>query len=398
MPQTATETSSANMADPGLRRCYLEAIMGLHFASGNRVRLLRNGREIFPAMLRAIREAQISIEFLTYIYWRGDIAAEFAKALAERARAGVRVRVLLDSLGCAPMPPKLRTLLQDAGVDVGWFRPVRLLKLHQVDNRTHRKVLVCDNRVGFTGGVGIASEWEGDARNPQEWRETHLQLEGPCVAGLTGAFWDDWFQVRGYTDMPDERLVDATYARPGSTLVQIVRSSAMRQGSENAALLSALIKLARKRLDIVTAYFVPNELFADKLCDKVRQGVPVRVILPGDHTDHRFDQLAGEDIFQDLLDCGVRLFRYQRTMLHAKIILCDDDLALVGSTNFNHRSISKDDEVSAVISDKAIVRQLDDDLSHDLADCEEIKSWKWKRRGILQRTGETLTKPFKKQL
>ncbi len=386
-----------DMSDPGLRRRYLETILGVNFSADNRVEVLRNGVEIFPAMLEAIRGARISIEMLTYVYWSGTIAEKFAEALSERAISGVNVRVLLDAVGAAKMPVTLIERMRDAGVDVEWFRPITRWKVWNVDNRTHRKTLVCDNHVGFTGGVGIAEEWEGDARNPNEWRETHLRLEGSCVSGLTGAFWDDWFQMRGYSELPEVRLTQMD-GKAGDSQVQIVASNALREGSENGALLAGLMRLAQKRLFITTAYFVPNDLYIKLLIGKVQAGVDVKIIVPGRYTDQRFDQLAGEDIFQELLDGGVEIYRYQKTMMHAKVILVDDDLAMVGSTNFNNRSISKDDEVSAVVSDVSVVKQLDSHFKEDLRYCDRVHTWRWNRRGMLQRVGETVTKPFKGQL
>ena len=199
------DTGTVSPAAALRRRHYFETLLGVRFGGGNAVRLLRNGDEIFPAMLRAIDAAEHRIEFLTFVYWTGDIAQQFADALSAKAREGVTVRVLLDAFGAKKMPERWVKQMQAAGVSVRWFRPLRLLKPWSWDNRTHRKVLVCDQQIGFTGGVGIAREWEGNARHPGECRETHLEIRGPAVQQLAGAFWDNWLETEPNDGPPLDR-------------------------------------------------------------------------------------------------------------------------------------------------------------------------------------------------
>lgn len=189
------------------RRCF-EAALGVPFTEGNHVQPLVNGQRIFPAMIDAIAEAKESIDFLTFIYWQGDVAERFGRALAERARAGVKVRVLLDAFGAHSMPAEVLKELTDGGAEIAWFRPKARWRIWQIDNRTHRKILLVDDRVGFTGGVGIAAEWDGDARDPNEWRETHFKMTGPVLDGLRGAFLSNWIEA-GRPGFEYTRVVEA---------------------------------------------------------------------------------------------------------------------------------------------------------------------------------------------
>ncbi|MFU8817178.1 MAG: phospholipase D-like domain-containing protein [Pseudomonadales bacterium] len=375
----------------------LENVLGIPFTDGNRVDVLRNGDEIFPAMLEAIGAAQSRIELLTFIYWKGDIAQRFALALAERARAGVHVRVVLDAVGAAEMAESLLRTMREAGVDVQWFRPVTRWTLWQMDNRTHRKVLVVDGLVGFTGGVGIAAEWEGDARNEREWRDTHFRIIGPAVQGLQGAFYSNWAETGRRLYEPPDRLPRPRRQAVGDARLQVVRTTASTGWSDIATIVELLIELGRQRLRIASAYFVPDEQTIANLNRAVARGVEVDVMMPGAHTDQRVSQLAGEAEFMRLLDGGVRLWKYQRSMLHTKIMTIDAAVACVGSANFNQRSMRKDDELAVVVLDAEVVRKLDGHFEADLQHCEPIRPEQWRRRGPVQRLLEVVVRPVKSQ-
>ncbi len=236
----------------------LEGVLGVPATEGNAVDVLRNGDEIFPAMLEAIERAEHTIDFLTFIYWEGEIGTAFARALADRARAGVRVRVLLDALGARTMDRGLLDLMADHGVQVQWFRPLSRLRPGQLNHRTHRKVLIVDEALGFTGGVGIADEWRGDARDPSEWRDTHFRFRGPIVDGLRAAFLDNWAETE---PVLFEEGVDRFPVQPqvGPSVAQVVRGAAQTGWSDVATLIRSLLALARERVRITTAYFVPDE-------------------------------------------------------------------------------------------------------------------------------------------
>lgn len=381
---------------PEQYRRILETTLGIPFTEGNRLRVLRNGVEIFPAMLDAIRQARISIEFLTFIYWRGDVAWQFADSLAERARAGVEVRLILDAIGAWLMPREMVRRMEDAGVRIVWFRPPVRWKVWEADNRTHRKVLVCDGRIAFTGGVGIAEEWEGDARNPDEWRDTHFQIEGPGVHGLQAAFIDNWAEA-GLPVYHD--ITHITDLSPkGEAQVQVLRATASINWSDIATMMHLLLTLARRRIRIATAYFVPDGPLLDALMDAAERGVEVEIIMPGPHTDHRLAQLAQEDEYLPLLESGVRIYRYQPTMFHTKAVLVDDTVACVGSANFNQRSMSKDDEVNMVLIDPPTLRILDRQYDEDLQQCVEMDGERLHEQGLVHRAARRMVNLFRQEM
>jgi len=370
------------MSEPTWRR-RLEGLLGVPATEGNQIQILRNGAEIFPAMLEAIRDARRSVDLLTFVYWKGDVAVDFATALGERARAGVRVRLLLDSIGARHMDPDLVKEMRQSGVHVRWFRslePGTGKVLTRANRRTHRKVLICDETVGFTGGVGIAEEW-------MEWRETHFCVIGPAVDGLHGAFIDNWIETGPLT-------VDAAFDRfpehetVGSSTVQVVRGAAEAGSNDIANLLEVLISQAESRLWITTAYFNPDDELTALLIAAAQRGVDVEVLVPGEHADKRFVQIVGEARYAELLDSGITIRVYQPTMLHAKILTVDGAVATVGSANINQRSTQFDEEVNLVIFDRAVVAELDRDFQNDLAESEAIDPADWAERSRFQRAAE----------
>lgn len=390
----APDTPDRSPARHDYRRAF-ESTLGIPFTHGNHVEPLINGCRIFPRMIEAIDSAQHSIDFLTFIYWQGDIAERFGAHLVARAAAGVRVRVLLDAFGARPMPKQVLSDLQAAGAEVLWFRPPVRWRFWQADNRTHRKILIIDGEVGFTGGVGIAAQWDGDARNPEEWRETHFRLTGPVLDGLRGAFISNWVEAggRGFEDRWQAPDTEAS----GEASVQVLRTSAAVNYSDIATLFRLVLSLARTRLRITTGYFVPDRVTIDLLCEAARRGVDVEILMPGPHTDSRVAKVAGEDVFAPLLEAGVQLYRYQPTMLHAKIVLLDEAVAVIGSANFNHRSMGKDDEIAATVIDDATFARLAADFETDKGRCERVALRQWKRRGLWQRLLELVGRLLRPQ-
>lgn len=392
----ATQSTTGSVA-PRRYEEALETALGIPFTRGNRVRILRNGVEIFPAMLEAIRNARESVCLLTFIYWKGDIAWAFADTLAERAEAGVRVRVILDALGASLMPRSLLQRMEAAGVELVWFRPTVRWKIWQADNRTHRKVLVCDGRIGFTGGVGIAEEWEGDARNPSEWRDTHLQVEGPAVRGLQSAFTGNWLEAdRPVTD-------NLLGARPESYSedipVQVIKTTATAADwSCMATAMRALLALAEHKVRITTAYFVPMPPFVTLLQQTVQRGVDVQILVPGPHHDHPTVRMGQEHEYAPLMEAGVRMWAYQPTMLHAKSITIDGAAACTGSANFDHRSLSKDDELAMVVLDRSVVGTLDAHFEADRARAVEMSPRAYRRRGLLRTTAARALSTFRNEM
>ncbi|MEU2338044.1 phospholipase D-like domain-containing protein [Streptomyces sp. NPDC006654] len=374
----------------------LERLIGVAATEGNDLTPLRNGDEIFPAMLGAIRSARHTIDLMTFVYWRGQIAHDFATALAERARAGVRVRLLLDGFGAKEIERRLLDLMGDAGVQVAWFRKPVWLSPFKQNHRCHRKALVVDEETAFTGGVGIAEEWCGDARNPAEWRDTHVRVRGPAVDGIAAAFAQNWAEC--HDDLFDEHDRFTGHAGTGSSVVQVVRGSASIGWQDMQTLIRVMLTSAEERFRLATAYFAPDTYFIGLLCETARRGVRVEILLPGPHTDQRACQLAGQHHYTRLLRAGVHIRQYQPTMMHAKIITVDSVASLIGSTNFNRRSMNHDEEVMLAVLDEEFTAELDRDFEADLRHSVEIDLTRWRRRALLQRAREAAVTPVRRFL
>lgn len=374
----------------------LETILGATFIAGNKVDVLRNGDEIFPAILEEISRSRESIDFVTYVYWQGNIAIKFAKALGERAAAGVKVRVLLDAYGAYPIRSELIELMQRQGVQVLHFRPIDRWKVWKLDNRTHRKILVCDSKIAFTGGVGIAEEWEGNASNASEWRDTHFRITGPAVKTIHSAFISNWSEAE------DSYYLRISNCSPlpaqGNARVLTVASPSSLNWSTIALMFRTLIASAERNISIATAYFVADDALTTMLCRAVKKGVTVQILIPGENSDSRLSQLSGRFNFQKLLDAGVKIFRYQPTMMHAKIMLVDNHIAVVGSANMNHRSMSKDEEICLIIDDQPTVDALSLDYEKDIKKSVPIDLNEWKDRPIWIRIEEVCAHLFRHEL
>ena len=365
----------------------LTAVSGVPVTPGNRVDLLRNGDEIFPSMLSAIDQAERSIDLLTYVYWAGDIGTEFAQRLSARARSGVRVRVLLDGVGAKPIDRELVDLMSSNGADVRFFRPPDPRHPLRATHRTHRKVMICDEEIGFTGGVGIADQWLGDGRSADCWRDTHSRIHGPAVAALRAAFLDNWIETEPVLFDPAIDLFPP-HARPGRSEIQVIKGTAEPGWNDISMTVRSLVELAEERIRVTTAYFVPDDDLVDRLCRAAERGVDVQLLVPGPHSDKRFVQLAGEACYRSLLDGGVGVWCYQPSMLHAKVMTFDGSVAVLGSANCNSRSTSLDDEVVVVVFDEDVAHELDRHFDEDLGYSEEIDLSRWRRRASGQRALE----------
>lgn len=374
----------------------LERLIGIAATENNALVPLRNGDEIFAAMLGSIRAARYTVDMMTFVYWRGAIAREFAAALAGRAREGVRVRLLLDGFGSRLIEQELLDEMEQAGVQVAWFRkPLWLSPLKQ-NHRCHRKVLVVDESTGYTGGVGIAEEWCGDARDEKEWRDTHVQVRGPAVDGIAAAFAQNWAEC--HADLFDDRDRFVEHAPQGEAIVQVVRGSASFGWQDMQTLIRVVIESAQERLRLATAYFAPDAFFIHLLCEAARRGVEVEILLPGPHTDKRVCQLAGQNFYEELVAAGVKIWQYQPTMMHAKVITIDHVASLIGSTNFNRRSLDHDEEVMLAVLDETFTATLDGHFEEDRAVSELIESGSWNRRSSMQRLQEVAVIPIRRFL
>ncbi len=374
----------------------MHALTGAPMSTGNRVEILKNGVEIFPSMLAAIRAARKTINLEFYIYWDGEIGRHFAEALAERSRAGVAVKVILDAVGSAPMSRTLVDFMQRNGVDVEWYHPLRWYTLSRFNHRTHRKLLVVDGEAGFSGGVGIADEWLGDADTKNHWRETVARVEGPVVTQMQFAFMDNWVKSRG------ELLTGLDYfpavGPRGTQLAQVIKSSPSEGSSTVKLLYIVSMVSARQRIWISNAYFVPDKDTIRALESAVRRGVDVRVIVPGELVDVPIVRQASRLHYGDLLDRGIRLFEYQPTMMHAKTMVVDGIWSTIGSSNFDDRSFRLNDEVNVNIFDEAIAARMEAMFEEDLARSEEIKIRPWMKRPRFSRVREWIAGVIKPQL
>lgn len=374
----------------------LGTLLGPPFLQGTKVRALQNGDAIFPPMLAAIRAAQVSISFETYIYWSGDIGRAFADALAERARQGVKVHVLLDWVGSAKMDDSLLALMTKAGVQVQRFHPPHWSHLGRMNNRTHRKLLIIDGRVGFTGGVGVAPQWTGRAQDPEHWRDTHFEVLGPVVAQMQSVFIDNWIKVTGdVLHGPDyfPALVPA-----GAASAQMF-SSSPSGGSESMQLMYLLaVTAASHSIDLSAAYFVPDELTLQALVEALKRGVKLRIVVPGKHIDSDAVRGASRATWGPLLSAGAVIAEYAPTMYHCKVMIVDGLLTSVGSTNFDNRSFRLNDEATLNIVDKAFAGAQTATFESDLALAHRVTYADWQSRPVRERLGEWLASVIDTQL
>ena len=371
-------------------------LLGPGILSGNRIVALHNGDQIFPAMLDAIRSAQKTITFETYIYWSGDIGRKFSEALCERARAGVNVHVMLDWVGCGKLDAKFIEAMESAGVEVERYHPVRWHTLTRINNRTHRKLLVVDGRIGFTGGVGIADVWTGDAESKDHWRDSHFQLEGPAVGQMQAAFGDNWIKTRAKV------LLGPNYypeLKPqGDSLAQVFKSS-RGEGSESVRLMYLLsIASATKTIRLQAAYFVPDDLAIETFISACKRGVRIEIIVPGPHSDAQIVQSASRSRWGELLDAGIEIHEYQPTMYHCKVLIVDDVWVSVGSTNFDDRSFRLNDEANLNIYDAAVAANLVSVFEHDKSKSRLMTRTEFKKRSAIRKVLDEVAGTLRRQL
>jgi len=360
-------------------------VLGTEMVPHNSATLLQNGDQFFPAMLDAIRSAQASVNMEMFIFDDGEVASQFARALADKAREGVEVRLLIDGYGSNL--GDLEGPMKAAGVKVRVYKPLRIYTIYKIGNRTHRKILTVDGTIGFTGGVGIDDRWKGDARNPQEWRETMVKLEGPVVAQLQSIFMEDWVHTTG------EVLHGAKQFPPlppaGEVLAQAIRASRSDPSSMAKLLYYMGIQAARRKIWIENAYFVPDRQIRRGLVAAVARGVDVRVLVPGRHIDVPIVRMASRFHYGELLDGGVKIYEYRPTMMHNKVMVVDGIWSTIGSINFVNRSMKKNAEANVAIYDRAFAELVETTIEADLAKSEEFTKQRWKKRGLLARVSET---------
>jgi len=381
--------------DPIFQR-EMGVLLGPGILDGNSITPLQNGDEIFPAMLESIRQARRSITFETYIYWSGQVGEEFATALEERAKAGVKVHVMLDWAGSGKIDNKILDGLSRAGVQVERYHPLRWYTIARMNNRTHRKLLIIDGKVGFTGGVGIADNWLGHAQDPDHWRDFHFKVEGPVVAEMQAAFLDNWVKTTGYV-LHGEDYFPKLQPVGDKKMHLFISSPAGGSASMHLMYLLA-IAAAQKSIDIEAAYFIPDKLMSTALIAARRRGVRVRVLLPDKHIDSETVKISSKHSWGPLLANGVEISEYNPTMLHCKMLILDGQMVSVGSTNFDLRSFELNDEASLNVYDSAFASAMTKVFEQDLAMSTRYTYTMWKNRPWTQKASEALLIPIRSQL
>ncbi|MGJ4802182.1 phospholipase D-like domain-containing protein [Luteimonas sp. SDU82] len=384
-----------DVADPQFKR-EMSVLLGPAILPGNRVQAFHNGDEIFPAMLEAIRAARHTITMETYIYWSGEIGREVADALCERAKAGVRVHLVVDWAGSLKMEDDLLELMQEGGVRLERYRPLRWYNIGRLNNRTHRKLLVVDGRIGFTGGVGIADQWTGHAQDPDHWRETHFRVEGPVVAQMQAAFNDNWIKTTG--ELLNGEAYFPELAPVGDMDAHLFIASPAGGSESMHMMYLTAVAAACTSIDLCAAYFVPDPLIAQALLAARRRGVRVRVLLPGEHIDSETVRYASKASWGELLAGGVEIHEYRPTMIHVKLLVVDGEMVSVGSTNFDIRSFRLNDEASLNVYDYAFAARMTEAFERDLEQARQYDLETWKRRPLRQKLAEKLVRPLRSQV
>jgi cardiolipin synthase len=368
--------------DPQFRRS-MSVLLGPPIVDGNQVEVLLNGDAIFAAMLKDIRGAKQTITFETYIYWSETIGKEFADALIERARAGVKVHVMLDFIGSIKMDDAAMEQMKQAGIKLERFHKPVWWKFTKLNNRTHRKVLVIDGKVGFTGGVGIADQWRGTAQDKQHWRDSHFRIEGPVVGQMQAVFADNWTKATG--TVLDGAAYFPALPASGAHAAQMF-SSSPSGGSESMLLMYLMsITAAKHTIHLSSSYFVPDELAVRALVAAAKRGVKIRIITPGDNIDSDVVRAASRALWGDLLEAGIEIAEYQPTMYHVKALVVDSLMVSVGSTNFDHRSFSLNDEANLNVIDAAFARQQVRIFEDDWKLSKVVTLAAWKDRPVLEK-------------
>ena len=371
-------------------------LLGAPVVPGNRVTTLLNGDQAFPAMLEAIRSAKRSIDLEAYIFWSGQVGKTFAEALSERARAGVPTHLLVDWMGSKKMDDELLKQMREAGVEVVKYHPLRWYNLDRFNNRTHRKLLVVDGRVGFTGGLGIADLYLGHAQDRDHWRDAQFRAEGPVVGQMQAAFLDNWLETGGALLDGEEFFPELDSV--GSQTAQAVHSSP-GGGTENLRLMYLLaIASASRSILIANSYFVPNSLAVAMLVDARRRGVEVEIIVPGPINDAQVVSRASRAKWGPLLEAGVNIYEYQPTMYHTKVMVVDDYWVSVGSTNFDNRSFRLNDEANLNVFDEEFAQAQAGVFAEDRARSRKVTLEEWRRRPISERLEELVARMMRHQL
>jgi len=361
----------------------LESACQTTLQPGNRVEILTNGTKFYPAMLDAIRSARETVNMECYIFKTGCVADQFIEALSERARAGVRVTLVMDAIGSFGAIRRSARRLREAGCRVEPYQPLRWYSLARLNNRTHRELLVVDGTVAFIGGAGVADWWARAGVKGAAWRDTMTRIEGPVVSDIQGVIAENWLECCG------EILTGAETYKPhrpvGSSPAFAVKSSPADRATVSRVLFQTLIEGSNYCVMVTTPYFLPDKAFRAAIRRTIRRGVAITVVVPGRDTDQHWVRLASRRMFGDLLRAGIRIFEYNGSMIHAKVLLVDNLWAVLGTTNLDNRSFEHNDEVNIVIRDQDVARRLRADFENDLGRCTEVTLEAWRARPFLEK-------------
>jgi cardiolipin synthase len=375
----------------------LGAYTGTTVVGGNRVEILLNGEEIFPAKLAAIRKARRTINYAQYVFEDGEPAKEIAAALTERCGAGVKVNVLLDAVGALAMPGQLREEMTSAGCRVENYRPLSPFAIDRVNYRNHRRILVVDGLVGVTGGSGISGKWSGNGRQEGHWRDTDVLLEGPVIEQLQGAFAENWLEATGVAIGGPEYFPRRRLDSKGSVDAQVVRSSPAGGSTSMYTMFLLALASAQHSIHITNPYFVPDETMISTLIGAAKRGVQVVLLIPG-AIDHNLVRQASRSKLGQLLKSDIQIYEYRPALLHAKTMVVDGIWATVGSTNLDHRSFALNEELNVAIYDVDTARRLERIFEQDLSNSRQVTYKDWKNRGLASRILELLAFPLKEQM
>ena len=369
---------------------------GAPFVAGNSLEILNNGDEFYPAMLADIARAEHSITIEAYIYWSGEIGRAFANALADRARAGVTVKILLDAIGSSNIGDDIVKPLEDAGCQIAWYNPIRWYTLGRFNHRTHRKSLIVDGRVAYTGGAGIADDWVGNAQDYDHWRDIQVRLEGPAVTPLQTGFSQNWLETTR------ELISGPLYypvVEPAGTLSVLTIMSSPVTGASTARIMYYLsIVSARKSIYIANPYFVPDPAALDTLIEAQKRGVDVRIMVAGEANENWLSRQNAVRLYGRLLEAGVHILEYDTTLLHHKTMVVDGVWSTIGTTNFDSRSFAHNEENNVCFYDAAVAQHMMEIFERDEEQCTKIELEAWRRRGWFRKTQEVIAALLQEQV
>ena len=358
------------------------------FLPGNKIEIYNNGDQFYPPMLEAINQAHNSVTVEAYIYWGGDIGRKFADALAAKRQSGVTVKILLDWVGSATISDEILEKLESGGCEVRWYHPLHWYSINRVNNRTHRKSLIIDGRIGFTGGAGFADHWLGNAQDPDHWRDIHIRIEGPAVMPLQSGFARNWLETTGEIISGD--IFFPSLKDDGPLAVQSILSSPETGSSTVRIMYYLSIVSARKSIFIANPYFIPDKQAIKILIDAKRRGLDVKIMVSGEHNDARLARYNSTRLYGSLLEGGVEIHEYKPTMLHQKYMVCDGIWSTVGTSNFDSRSFALNDENNVCVYDRDFAAKWEEIFQRDLSACQRITLEAWRNRGLTTRLSEWL--------